>query len=51
MSGITVFQREILDRSLTITSEAAPQFKALFVFPIEKSLPMPTYSVGGLDTL
>lgn len=40
---------EVLSRSLAVTSE--PQFRCQFVFKIDKQLPMPTYSVPGLDTL
>lgn len=42
---------EVLDRSLAVTSEVAPQFKAQFVFHVTKQRPMPTYSVPGLDVL
>lgn len=40
---------EVLSRSLAVTSE--PQFRCQFVFKIDKQLPMPTFSVPGLDTL
>lgn len=42
---------EVLDRTLAVTSEEAPQFKALFRFTVDKELPMPTYSVPGLDII
>lgn len=43
---------QVLSRTLATTndsSESNAQFKAQFVFRIEKELPMPTYSVPGLD--
>ena len=43
--------QEVLDRTLAVTSEQAPQFKALFRFTVDKELPMPTYSVPGLDII
>lgn len=43
--------QEVLDRTLSVTSEAAPQFGAVFQFNITKRLPMPTYSVPGLDII
>lgn len=42
---------EVLDRTLAVTSEQGPQFKALFRFTVDKELPMPTYSVPGLDII
>lgn len=42
---------EVLDRSLAVTSEVAPQFKALFTFTVTKQRPMPTYSVPGIDII
>lgn len=42
---------EVLNRSLAVTSEVAPQFKAQFRFMIEDDLPMPVYDVPGLDIL
>lgn len=39
----------VLNRSLAVSSAVAPQFKAQFVFSVDKELPMPTYSVPGLD--
>lgn len=42
---------EVLNRSLAVTSSIAPQFKAQFRFKIDKTLPMPTYSVPGLDII
>lgn len=41
--------REVLDRTLAITSSLAPQLKGQFKFVIDKERPMPTYSVPGLD--
>lgn len=43
--------QEILDRTLAVTSELAPQFICQFNFRIKKQLPMPVYSVPGLDTI
>lgn len=43
--------QEILDRTLVIPSDIAPQFVIRFDFKIKKQLPMPVYSVPGLDTL
>lgn len=40
---------EVLNRSLAVTSDIAPQFKAQFVFRVDKQRAMPTYSVPGLD--
>ncbi|UPW41623.1 major capsid protein [Peromfec virus RodF8_38] len=41
----------VLDRSSAVTSAIAPQFKASFTFAVDKELPMPTYSVPGLDII
>ncbi|AXF52089.1 MAG: major capsid protein [Microviridae sp.] len=41
--------QEVLDRTLAISSELAPQFKLSVKFYVDKTLPMPTYSVPGLD--
>ncbi|WGL31197.1 major capsid protein [Dipodfec virus UOA04_Rod_765] len=43
--------REVLDRTLAVTSSVAHQFLAQFVFRVDKERPMPTYSVPGLDIL
>ena len=43
--------QEILDRTLRVTSDLAPQFIAQFNFKITKQRPMPVYSVPGLDTI
>lgn len=43
--------QEVLDRSIVVTSAVAPQFIACFTFNIEKEIPMPTYSVPGMDIL
>lgn len=43
--------QEVLDRTLAVPSETAPQFKAMFKFKVDKDLPMPTYSVPGLDII
>lgn len=39
----------VLDRTLAVTSEQAPQLLLLASFRIAKELPMPIYSVPGLD--
>lgn len=41
----------VVDRTLAVTSAVEPQFKAQFQFVVDKQLPMPTYSVPGLDVL
>ena len=46
---ITSNSEEVLNRSLSVTSEKAPQFKAQFGFRVTKERPMPTYSVPGLN--
>ena len=43
--------QEVLDRTLAVTSDVAPQFIACFTFDIEKEIPMPTYSVPGMDII
>lgn len=43
--------QEVLDRTLAVTSSVAPQFKAHFKFYVKKTLPMPTYSVPGMDII
>ena len=40
---------EIMRRSTATADENIPQFKAKFTFKIHKQLPMPTYSMSGLD--
>lgn len=42
---------EVLNRTLAVTSSVAPQFKASFAFVVDKTLPMPTYSVPGMDII
>lgn len=41
----------VLDRTLAVTSSVAPQFKGEFKFFVDKTLPMPTYSVPGMDII
>lgn len=41
--------KQVLDRTLAVTSEVSHQFKGQFRFKIRKELPMPVYSVPGLD--
>lgn len=43
--------QQILDRTLAVTSSVAPQFKAQFLFKVNKTLPMPIYSVPGMDII
>ena len=43
--------KEVLDRTLAVTSAVAPQLKASFCFHVTKQRPMPTYSVPGLDII
>lgn len=43
--------KEVVDRTLAVSSSAAPQFKAQFHFSIVDELPMPVYSVPGLDVI
>lgn len=58
-SGFTVIDgdwlksnsQEVLDRTVAVTSELAPQFKLAVKFFVDKTLPMPTYSVPGLDQI
>lgn len=42
---------EVLNRTITETSEVAPQFYAALQFFIDKTLPMPTYGVPGMDVI
>lgn len=41
----------VLNRTLAVTSSQAPQFKLAVKFYVDKTLPMPTYSVPGLDII
>lgn len=41
----------VLNRTLAVTSDLAPQFKAQICFHLDVHLPMPTYSVPGLDII
>ncbi|UPW41078.1 major capsid protein [Sigmofec virus UA08Rod_5614] len=43
--------KQVLDRTLAVTSAAAPQLKGMFRFVVDKILPMPTYSVPGMDII
>lgn len=43
--------QEVLDRTLAVSSSLVPQFKAMFRFSIDKDLPMPTFSVPGMDII
>ena len=40
---------EVLNRTIAVTSELSHQFKFACTFNIHKELPMPTYSIPGLD--
>lgn len=42
---------QVLNRTLAVTSDLAPQFKAQICFHLDVHLPMPTYSVPGLDII
>lgn len=42
---------EVLNRTLALDSSVAPQFKGAFKFIVDKTLPMPTYSVPGMDII
>ena len=51
-SWITSNAQESIDPTLAVQSlvtESSPQFFAMFAFKDDKTLPMPTYSVPGLD--
>lgn len=41
----------VLDRTLAVTSSSSPQLKLEVRFNIDKTLPMPTYSVPGMDII
>lgn len=41
----------VLNRTVAVTSSLAPQIKAAFKFKVDKTLPMPTYSVPGMDII
>lgn len=43
--------QEVLDRTLAVTSELSPQFIIMMEFDITRQIPMPVYSVPGLDIL
>lgn len=43
--------QEVVDKTLTVTSELAHQFFGVFTFTVDKQRPMPIYSVPGLDTI
>lgn len=43
--------QEVLDRTLAQTSEIVPQFLGQFRFKVDKTRPLPTYSVPGLDII
>lgn len=43
--------KEVLDRTLAVTSKVAPQLIGQFKFSVDKELPMPTYSVPGMDII
>lgn len=40
---------EVLNRTIAVTSELSHQFKFACTFNVHKELPMPTYSIPGLD--
>lgn len=41
----------VLNRTLAVTSAVSPQLKGQFKFIVDKTLPMPTYSVPGMDII
>ncbi|QXN75098.1 major capsid protein [Microvirus mar26] len=43
--------QEVLDRTLAVTSSVSPQLKGQFLFKVDKTLPMPVYSVPGMDII
>lgn len=43
--------KEVLDRTLAVKSNLEPQLIGQFKFSVNKELPMPTYSVPGLDII
>lgn len=43
--------QEVLDRTLAVTSARSPQFLIMLEFKTTKQLPMPIYSVPGLDII
>lgn len=43
--------QQVLDRTLAVTSAVSHQFKGQFKFIVDKDLPMPTYSVPGMDII
>lgn len=43
--------QEVLDRTLAVTSALSPQFLIMLEFKTTKQLPMPIYSVPGLDII
>lgn len=43
--------KQVLDRTLAVTSSLSHQFKGQFKFNISKELPMSTYSVPGMDII
>lgn len=43
--------QEVIDNTLAVTSSIASQFFGVFTFKIDKQLPMPIYSVPGLDMI
>lgn len=42
---------QVLNRTVAVSSSQAPQFKASFQFKVDKTLPMPTFSVPGMDII
>lgn len=48
---LTSNSQEVLDRTLAVTSSVSHQFKGQFSFTVDKELPMPAYSVPGMDII
>ena len=42
---------DVVERTTAVQDQGLPQFKGQFMFRIKKQLPMPTYSVAGMDII
>ncbi|WGL31220.1 major capsid protein [Dipodfec virus UOA04_Rod_781] len=42
---------DVVDRTVAVSSSKQPQFKVQIRFNVDKTLPMPTYSVPGMDII
>lgn len=43
--------QEVLDRTLAVTSDLAPQLRGQFRWIVDKQRPMPVYSIPGMDII